>query len=55
MWVLYALVNVEERYVTLAYLVVILPIFAALRTPTPEADDVRQHSHRDGSHPPRPQ
>ncbi|HEY4011607.1 MAG TPA: hypothetical protein VGM11_15740 [Acidobacteriaceae bacterium] len=39
MWVLYAIVNVEERYVTLAYLVVILPIFAALRTPAPEADE----------------
>jgi 4-amino-4-deoxy-L-arabinose transferase-like glycosyltransferase len=39
MWVLYAIVNVEERYVTLAYLVVILPIFAALRAPAPEADE----------------
>jgi 4-amino-4-deoxy-L-arabinose transferase-like glycosyltransferase len=39
MWILYALVNVEERYVTLAYLVVMLPIFAALRTPTPETDE----------------
>ena len=39
MWVLYGLVNVEERYVTLAYLVVLLPIFAALRTPQPEADE----------------
>ena len=39
MWILYGLVNVEERYVTLAYLVVLLPIFAALRTPQPEADE----------------
>ncbi len=39
MWVLYALVNVEERYVTLAYLVVIIPIFATLRAPAPEADE----------------
>ena len=39
MWVLYGLVNVEERYVTLAYLVVLLPIFAALRAPQPEADE----------------
>jgi hypothetical protein len=39
MWALYGLVNVEERYVTLAYLVVLLPIFAALRTPEPEADE----------------
>jgi 4-amino-4-deoxy-L-arabinose transferase-like glycosyltransferase len=39
MWVFYGLVNVEERYVTLAYLVVLLPIFAALRAPAPEADE----------------
>ena len=39
MWVLYGLVNVEERYVTLAYLVVLLPIFAALRMPQPEANE----------------
>jgi hypothetical protein len=39
MWILYGLVNVEERYVTLAYLVVLLPIFAALRVPQPEADE----------------
>ncbi len=39
MWILYGLVNVEERYVTLAYLVVLLPVFAALRTPQPEADE----------------
>jgi hypothetical protein len=39
MWVLYGLVNIEERYVTLAYLVVLLPVFAALRTPEPEADE----------------
>ena len=40
MWVLYGLVNVEERYVTLAYLVVLLPLFAALRTAQPEADEL---------------
>jgi hypothetical protein len=39
MWILYGLVNIEERYVTLAYLVVLLPIFAALRAPQPEADE----------------
>lgn len=33
MWMLYGLVNVEERYVTLAYLLVVLPLFAALRWP----------------------
>jgi 4-amino-4-deoxy-L-arabinose transferase-like glycosyltransferase len=32
MWGIYGLVNVEERYVTLAYLVIILPLFAALQT-----------------------
>jgi hypothetical protein len=32
MWGIYGLVNIEERYVTLAYLVIILPIFAALQT-----------------------
>jgi hypothetical protein len=33
MWVIYGLVNVEERYVTLAYLVVVLPVFAMLSVP----------------------
>jgi hypothetical protein len=33
-WGIYGLVNIEERYVTLAYLVVILPVFATLQTPT---------------------
>src|SRR5581483_3055597 len=40
MWILYGLVNVEERYVTLAYLLVLLPVFAALRRPQAEADEV---------------
>lgn len=40
MWILYGLVNVEERYVTLAYLVVLLPLFAVLRTAQPEADEL---------------
>lgn len=31
MWGIYSLVNVEERYVTLAYLAVVLPLFAMLR------------------------
>jgi len=30
MWGIYGLVNIEERYVTLAYLLIILPIFATL-------------------------
>jgi 4-amino-4-deoxy-L-arabinose transferase-like glycosyltransferase len=32
MWAIYGLVNIEERYVTLAYLVIILPLFATLQT-----------------------
>jgi len=31
-WGIYGLVNVEERYITLAYLLILLPIFAALRS-----------------------
>ena len=31
MWVIYGIVNIEERYVTLAYLVIVLPVFALLR------------------------
>jgi hypothetical protein len=30
MWGIYGLVNIEERYITLAYLLIVLPIFAAL-------------------------
>jgi 4-amino-4-deoxy-L-arabinose transferase-like glycosyltransferase len=33
MWLIYGLVNIEERYVTLAYLVMVLPLFAMLRPP----------------------
>jgi 4-amino-4-deoxy-L-arabinose transferase-like glycosyltransferase len=36
MWGIYGLVNVEERYVTLAYLLVMLPVFALLREPLRE-------------------
>ncbi|MGA8940697.1 MAG: hypothetical protein WB439_16160 [Acidobacteriaceae bacterium] len=32
MWGIYGLVNIEERYVTLAYLLIVLPVFAALYT-----------------------
>jgi len=32
-WGIYGLVNIEERYVTLAYLLIMLPLFAALQTP----------------------
>lgn len=38
MWGLYGLVNIEERYVTLAYLLVLLPVFALLRQPQPGAE-----------------
>jgi hypothetical protein len=31
MWAIYGLVNIEERYVTLAYLLIVLPVFAMLR------------------------
>ena len=31
MWLIYGMVNVEERYVTMAYLAVVLPLFAMLR------------------------
>lgn len=44
MWGLYLLVNIEERYVTLAYLTLLLPIFAALRAPM-----VEKISHETGS------
>ena len=37
MWALYAIVNVEERYVTLAWLLVLLPLFASLREPQTSA------------------
>lgn len=33
-WGIYGLVNIEERYVTLAYLLIILPLFATLQTPS---------------------
>ncbi len=37
MWCIYGLVNVEERYVTAGYLLIILPLFAALRKKQTEA------------------
>jgi hypothetical protein len=36
-WSIYAIVNTEERYVTVAYLILILTLFATLRTLTPKA------------------
>jgi 4-amino-4-deoxy-L-arabinose transferase-like glycosyltransferase len=44
MWVLYALVNVEERYVTLAYLVIVMPVFAALGSPANIAEEFGERS-----------
>ncbi len=32
-WGVYGMVNIEERYVTLAYLLIVLPVFAALYPP----------------------
>jgi hypothetical protein len=40
-WGIYATVNTEERYVTVAYLAIILTLFATLRTPQTDADDAR--------------
>jgi hypothetical protein len=37
-WVIYGLVNIEERYITLAYLLLILPVFAMLQTPAEPAE-----------------
>jgi len=40
MWAIYGLVNIEERYVTVAYFAVLLPLFAALEVPA-ESEDRR--------------
>jgi hypothetical protein len=37
-WMIYGLVNIEERYVTLAYLLLVLPLFAALQTSQPKLE-----------------
>ncbi|MBW4039293.1 MAG: hypothetical protein HIU91_10540 [Acidobacteria bacterium] len=37
-WAIYGLVNIEERYVTLAYLLIVLPVFASLRAPQDAAE-----------------
>jgi hypothetical protein len=37
-WGIYAIVNTEERYVTVAYLSILLPLFAALRLPQPRSE-----------------
>ncbi len=42
MWGLYLIVNVEERYVTLAYLILLLPLLATLRVPGADT----QEAHR---------
>ena len=36
MWIIYATVNIEERYVTVAYFAVLIPVFAGLRTKAQE-------------------
>lgn len=38
MWAIYGLVNVEERYVTAAYLIILLPLFAALEAREPDVE-----------------
>jgi hypothetical protein len=44
-WGVYAIVNTEERYVTVAYLSIILTIFAALRLPqSPSAADAQTNA-----------
>ena len=37
-WGIYAIVNTEERYVTVAYLSILLPLFAALCLPWPRSE-----------------
>jgi hypothetical protein len=37
-WSVYAIVNTEERYVTVAYLTIILTLFATLRLPNPRPE-----------------
>ena len=43
-WGIYAIVNTEERYVTIAYLTIILTLFATLRTGDP-SPALRRSSH----------
>ncbi len=37
-WAIYGLVNVEQRYVTVGFLIIIVAIFASLMTPSPEGE-----------------
>lgn len=46
MWLIYGLVNVEERYVTVAYFVIVLPLFAALRVPADTELESPPRAHR---------
>ena len=49
-WGIYGLVNTEERYVTVAYLSIILTLFAALRLPDePSEADLSALRHKAGS------
>lgn len=41
LWIIYGMVNVEERYVTVGYLAILLPLFAALQ---PRQDDAPAQS-----------
>jgi len=40
-WVIYGIVNTEERYVTVAYLTIILTLFATLRVPPAPAANLK--------------
>jgi hypothetical protein len=44
-WGIYAIVNTEERYVTVAYLSILLPLFAALRLPQPPSGAQSHPAH----------
>ncbi len=44
-WGIYAIVNTEERYVTVAYLNIILSLFAALRLPQSQSQAESQPAH----------
>lgn len=45
MWAIYATVNIEERYVTVAYFAILLPLFAALQV-KPKPALPSSHVHR---------
>jgi len=48
-WGIYAIVNTEERYVTVAYLSILLPLFAALRLPQPRSEAQSQPARNEAA------